>query len=91
MTVIQSTHSAVQSLNVQSDRLGLLVGGVDEELGFLYLLPLRCPGWRVSRCPQDVVDLLGQGCDVNRQRHPVLRKINDHVRHDNKCRITKLQ
>lgn len=37
----QPTHSAVQPLDVQSDRLGLLVGGVDKELGFLSLLPLR--------------------------------------------------
>ena len=72
---MQPTHSAVQTLDVQRDRLGLLVGGVDKELGFLSPLPLRCAGCRISWCIQDFINLLGQGCDVNRQTLPVWRDI----------------
>lgn len=67
LSVRQPTYSVVQPLDVQSDRLGLLIGGVDKELGFLPLLPLRCAWCRISRCIQNVKNLLGQGCDVNRQ------------------------
>ncbi len=73
--VCQPTHSAVQPLDVQSDRLGFLVGGIDKELGFLSLLPLKCAWHRISRCTQDVKHLLGQGCDVNRQALPIRRNI----------------
>lgn len=68
-----STHSAVQALDVKRDRLGLLAGGVDEELRFPP--PVRLWGaWRrVGRCPQDVEHLLCQGCDVKREVLPVWR------------------
>ncbi len=69
------THSAVQPLNVQSDRLCLLVGGVDKELGLLSALPHRCAWYRISRCTQDVKHLLGQSCDVSRQALPTGRTV----------------
>lgn len=73
--VSQPTHSAVQPLDVQSDRFGLLVGGVYKELGFLSLLPLRCAWQGISRCIQNIEHLLGQGCDVNRQSLPAWRHV----------------
>lgn len=50
---------------MQGYRFGLLVGGVNKELGFRFLLPLRYTLPRISRCIQDVKNLLCQGCDVN--------------------------
>lgn len=68
-----STYSAVQALDVKRDRLGLLAGGVDEELRFLP--PLRLGGaWRrICRRSQDVEHLLCQGCDVKRKVLPMWR------------------
>lgn len=73
-----STYSAVQALDVKCDRLGLLAGGVDEELRFLP--PLRLGGaWRrigrrrIGRRSQDVEHLLCQGCDVKRKVLPMWR------------------
>lgn len=68
-----TTYSAVQALDVKRDRLGLLAGGVDEELRFLP--PLRLGGaWRrIGRRSQDVEHLLCQGCDVKRKVLPMWR------------------
>lgn len=69
----QSAHSAVQALDVKSDRLGLLVGGVDKEMRFLRL-PLGGARHRIGGCSKNVQHLLGQGCDVHRQAVPMWRK-----------------
>lgn len=55
---------------MQRYRLGLLVGGVDKELGLGFLLPLRHTLHRLRRCIQDVQKLLCQGGDVNTQARP---------------------
>lgn len=70
MCAAGSTHSAVKTLDMQRYRFGLLVGGVQKELGFCFLLPLRYRQNRISRCIQDVKNLLCQGCDVNREALP---------------------
>lgn len=70
MCTSESTHRAVETLDMQRYRFGLLVGGVDKELGFCFLLPLRYTLHRLGRCIQDVEDLLCQGCDVNSQARP---------------------
>lgn len=72
VSVSESTHSAVQPLDVKSDTLGLLLGGVDKELGFLSILSLRCAWHRRS---QNVIYLLGQSRDFNRQALPIWRQI----------------
>lgn len=55
---------------MQSDGLGLLVGRIEKELGFF--LSLR---WRISRCIENIVNLLGQRGDVNRETISVWRKV----------------
>ena len=56
---------------MQGDRLGLLVGGVDEELGLLPPLPL----WGAGRGgAQDAVHLFGQRQDLTGQTRPEWRK-----------------
>lgn len=53
---------------MQRDGFGLLVGGVEKELGLCFLLPL----WhRIRGCVQDVINFLCQGCDVIRQVLPL--------------------
>lgn len=58
-------------MDVKRDRLGLLLGRVDEELSLLPTLPLRYA--RHGRA-QNVKQLFGQGSDVNRQAVPIWRK-----------------
>lgn len=70
-----SAHPAVETLDMQRYRFGLLVGGVQEKLGFCFLPPLRCGQHRVSRCVQDVKNLLCQSCDVNREALPKMKQM----------------
>ena len=72
--ISQPPYSAVQPLDEQCDRLGLLVGGVNKELGLLSLFPFWCARCRVSRIAQYVKNFFCQGRDVNRQTLPVRRR-----------------
>lgn len=69
---MKSTHCSVQSLNVQSDRLGLLVGRIEKKLCFLFPFLHRCAEYRFT---QNVVDLLSQRCNVIRQTVPAWKNI----------------
>lgn len=61
------TDCAVQALDVQRDRFGFFIGGVDKKLWLFSPLSLWCTGCRISWLSQNVINLFSQGCDVNGQ------------------------